>query len=284
MAFPPEAYLIGAPKCGTTTLTDLLAHHPGVCLARPRDADFFTRNRERGYDWYRTLFQGDDHQVFLDVSLSYAQAPVQARSAPTHLDGVPGRIYAARPDARFLYVVRDPVARTYSMYWHNRRHGHESLALRDAIREDPAYLEVSDYAAQLQRYFEYFPQDSFKILIFERMTRDPVAAARECLAFLGVDPDAVALEFERPKNQGYQLNRAGRLLHSALGGSERFEAVVSGVKRLVPPPLRSLAAGAITADVPALGDADREWIAAQLGSAVADFEAVYGERVPEWHG
>jgi hypothetical protein len=56
MSFPPESYLIGAQKAGTTTLAYLLDQHPHVTVARTKEPHFFTDNWDRGLGWYKKQF------------------------------------------------------------------------------------------------------------------------------------------------------------------------------------------------------------------------------------
>lgn len=287
MAFPPEAYLIGAAKCGTTTLTDLLEQHPGLCLSTPRDADFFTRNYSRGFDWYRGLFPGDEESVYLDVSLSYGQAPLsrQGADAGAYADpriGVPERIHAARPDAKFIYIVREPVSRAFSMYLHNRRHGYREGSFREALEANPSYIDGSNYAGQIRCYLEYFPIASFHVILFERMARDPVETARECLEFLGVQPPDYPLSYSKPSNEGFQYNRVGRLMQQALRNGERLDAVINTCKRMVPERLRPFAARLITSDQPSLDPADREWLQERFAEPNRDLERLTGLTLDDW--
>src|SRR6266545_4653829 len=166
LRFPPEAFLIGAMKAGTTTLAFLLGQHPRVTLSRPTECDYFTRHHVRGVQWYRSLFAGPPDAVLLDASNSYSCAPVDERAVPPESSdfphiGVPGRIHALNPHAKFIYILRDPVTRTYSDYWHMVRTGEEREPFRAAIeREDRYYFRLSDYRMQIERYLEFFPLEA----------------------------------------------------------------------------------------------------------------------------
>ena len=184
MSFPPDAFLIGGEKCGTTTLVDLLIQHPMICISDPRDSDYFTRNFGKGMDWYRSLFNGPDESIWVDVSLSYSCAPLAAetrcKGEVEHLLGTPQRIFDVNPSARFIYVLRDPVARAYSSYFHAVRHGHEKRPFRDAIEKHWRYLDQSDYAAQIEQYLEFFDISKFCFLLFDDLAANPLSAARRC--------------------------------------------------------------------------------------------------------
>lgn len=265
MAFPPEGYLIGAEKCGTTTLTDLLAQHPALCVSSPRDSDFFSRNFAKGFDWYRTLFPESDGKVLLDVSLSYTMAPLTRMASgdacsDSHLIGVPERIHAVRPDARFIYIVRDPVTRTYSSYWHAVRYGYKDRGFRKALEEASGFLDTSDYAGQLDAYLRWFPPESFLLIPFEEMKRDPVMAAQRCFAFLGVEPGGFTPEFERARNVSFRYNGFARLVRSVMPSGDAMNRLVNIGQALTPGPLQPFAKRLITDEIPPLSDEDRAFL------------------------
>ena len=75
MAFPPQAFIIGAQRSGTTSLAFLLNQHPMIALAEPKEPNFLTMNWENGIDWYRSCFSRED-AILLDASVSYSMAKI----------------------------------------------------------------------------------------------------------------------------------------------------------------------------------------------------------------
>jgi hypothetical protein len=150
--FPAGVFLIGAQKSATTSFADMLAQHPAIVLSTPKEPHFFTFNRDRGLDWYAERFAGPrDDRVLLDASTSYSAWPFSCDDGDATDDprvGVPERIRSLRPDARFIYLLRDPVERAYSAYWHRVRRGFEHRPLRDAIHARSRYIAMSSYAYQ----------------------------------------------------------------------------------------------------------------------------------------
>ena len=192
MAFPPEVFLIGPMKAGTTSFASHLADHPRICLAKPKEPAYFTRNWALGPDWYRTRFECSEDSLFLDATTAYSAAPTDLfpgdDGTPSAFCGVPERIHSINPQARFIYILRDPVMRTYSAYWHLVRQGQETRNFRDVVAEDLSYLRPSDYYGQVKNYLEFFPLSSFLFLQFEHVIRDIPAAANKCFEFLGLTP------------------------------------------------------------------------------------------------
>lgn len=267
--FPPQAYIIGAQKAATTSLASLLSQHPGITLSEPKEPDFYTNNWDKGLDWYRGCF-GRTDTMLLDASTTYTMSRVGADDDP-RVANVPQRIFTLRPDARFIYIVRDPAARTFSAYWHDVREWQERRSLREVVAEDPAYLDPGFYFAQISRYLEYFDLDRFLIIRFEDFVRDPVAYAHRCATFLGLAP--FDFQSEPARNESFQYNRLGELAREAIG-SKWTKRISIGVRDLLPPWLHQSIKAVVTDPVPRLGEDDRAWLSAFFKEDHAAFEAL----------
>ena len=93
------------------------------------------------------------------------------------------------PDAKLIYLVRDPIDRIVSHYAHARESGRETRPIEEALRdfENNKYVEPSCYYTQLERYSELFPQSQIHVACTEEMSRDREGVLREIFRFLGVD-------------------------------------------------------------------------------------------------
>ncbi|MHB8346830.1 MAG: sulfotransferase family protein [Acidiferrobacterales bacterium] len=187
MQASPEVnlFIIGAMKSGTTSLHKYLNEHPAIFMCEPKEPGFFVEELawSKGFEWYRSLFSQADGKVILgESSTHYTKLPVYK--------GVPERIARFNPDARFVYLMRDPVERAISHYWHNvrdMRWGREWRSMLSAIRRDPQYVAFSDYAMQLKPYIDNFGRDRIFVTTFERMVGNPDDALREVFDWLQVD-------------------------------------------------------------------------------------------------
>jgi hypothetical protein len=209
----PNAVILGAQKAGTTTLFDLLARHPFVLTSCIKEVHFFDLQQARGLDWYRAHFplarQAENlgspglHPVVLEASPYYLFHPA-----------VPARLTRVLPHARLIVLLRDPVARAWSHYWHERTRGYEwrspeaALAresLRLAGEEERlladqkyqshahrhfSYVGRSRYAAQLERWFAHFPREQVLVLRSEDLFSCPATIVTKVLRFLGLAPPA----------------------------------------------------------------------------------------------
>lgn len=196
-ARPPEApdvgfFGIGAPKCRTTWMARCLDDHPAITIAEKKEPNFFVRRREiwtdltspeylADWSWYADQFaHANPDDLLGDFSVNLM----------SNVDTAPDHIQRYYPDARFLVLLRDPVARAYSEWWH----GHGRLrhvypvpdTFEEALDQFPVLTWRSEYHAQLSQWMERFPEDRFLVLT-DRDLDDAPNAVRRTYDFLGVD-------------------------------------------------------------------------------------------------
>jgi hypothetical protein len=185
----PNLFIIGAMKSGTTSLHDLLGTHPDVFMADPKEPSYFAPDRTRdsnfhfrGLRSYQRLFERAGRVRYAgESSTNYTKAPES--------DGVAARLRAFNPDARLIYLMRDPVERAVSHYWHRVRAHSETRELLAAMKEGAHYLAVSDYACQLKPYLALFGSGQVRALTFESFVGDPAATLRGLCEWLQIDPN-----------------------------------------------------------------------------------------------
>jgi hypothetical protein len=212
----PGTVILGAQKSGTTSLHYYLVQHPGVTAPLRKEVHYFDLNLERGERWYRAHFgHSDAPGLNLDSSPYYLFHPA-----------VPQRLRDLLPQARLIVLLRDPVRRAYSHYWHECDKGREKLSFEDAVAAEPgrvdaahealargqvahsgdhqhfSYLARGRYAEQLERWFAAFPREQFLILRFEDLAREPLAVLNRTLGFLGLAP-ATSVSLEARHKRSY---------------------------------------------------------------------------------
>lgn len=191
----PNTFLIGSMKAGTTYLSELLAAHPEIFMSSPREPCHFADPKvlRRVWPWawrqgywrsaerYLALFEGAaGKRVLAEGSTVYSQA---------HLfTGVPERILAMSPDAKFIYLIRDPLERAISHYWHRVNWWGERRSPVQALCEDSHYLNTSHYAYQLRAYLRCVPRERIHVLTLEDLVSDPLPQLAALFGWLGVDP------------------------------------------------------------------------------------------------
>lgn len=278
--FPPRCYLIGAQKAGTTYLANLLDQHPEIVVSKPKETDFYTgRIFPKGFDWYRDCFPGDADKVLIDASTSYSAA--YPLSDPRSQDlshsfcGVAQRIVNEAPDAKFLYIIRNPIKRTYSAYYHFVRTGEENRSFHDMITTDDEkreyYYLLSDYEIQLEHYLQLVDSQRIKILLFEEFIQSPEHYLQDCFTFLGL-PEWHTLDFGSGKHGSYQysglLQKTNQLL-APVGG---LRPILGKVKKILPEALVQKGISMGTESIPPMDNEDKNILTEYFAPKVEKLE------------
>jgi len=215
--------IIGAQKCGTSSLWAYLRDHPQVFVPPVKELDFFSQPGDVDVEQYRRWFDdAPDAAVVGEASTSYTMFPVT--------DDVPAKIARVVPEARLIYLVRDPLERMRSAYQHRLAGGTEHRSIGRALLADPTYVQVSSYATQVEHYLEWFPRSQLLLLTTEELKRNRAETLRTVLSFIGVDPAWQPTDVHTEHNTSAEKQRAprawSRLLAHAL--------IRSGAVRHVP--------------------------------------------------
>jgi sulfotransferase family protein len=270
----PNLFLIGAMKSGTTSLHAYLGSHPQIFMCPQKEPEFFAKEEiwSLGEEWYVKLFAAVGSELVIgESSTVYSRIP--------HFPGVAERIANFNSEARFIYIMRDPVERTISQYWYHVRFCGERRGMLTAIREDPHFTDASNYAMQLAPYFERFGSDRIATLTFEELSRNPLNVSRELFAWLGVDASFVPSNLDQRENvtpQVIVLPKTGLLNH-----------VGRALKPLIPSRMFSMAKRRLQA----YESIDRssssvheviEFLKSIQKEQVARLEEMLGRSFPEW--
>ena len=206
----PDFLIVGAPRCGTTSLYHHLSRHPHVMPAHVKEIQFFQYLFRRGTSYYRSFFP-------LRRTLRRADAPrgrsITGEASPTYLYGGPPAVERVRstvPHARIVVLLRNPVSRALSHYTWSVRRGTEPLSFEEAVdreeerlagereREraedgyvstawiDHAYLHMGIYADAVADWLAGFPREQVLVLASDDLFgRTEATTARVC-GFLGL--------------------------------------------------------------------------------------------------
>lgn len=284
----PNLFLIGAMKSGTTYLAELLGGHPDIFMCSPKEPSYFVEPGElseiyhsmweKGF-WkspgnYLALFEeGATAAIRGEASTNYTKLP--------RITGVAERIHEFAPEAKLIYVMRDPVERSISHYWWSVwREGEDRSPLR-AIKEDHHYRAVSHYSAQLEPYFRLFGRDSVKLMTLESLRDDPHRTVQELLTWLEVD-DGIVLP-----GLGDHVHATPRTLHRAspIRRLLREQWVFRAIKGRLPPQLVAVARQLTEVKIARRPDDMKEvidFLRPVQREQVAELERLVGRDFPEW--
>jgi hypothetical protein len=215
-------------KSGTSSLHAYLAAHPQIFMCPEKEPEFFAKEAiwSRGEEWYLQLFAGAKTEPIIgESSTVYSKFP--------KFRGVPERIAKFNPEARFIYVMRDPIERTISQYWFRVRYCGERRDMLTAVREVPQLTDLSNYAMQLAPYFHRFGADRVATLTFEELSTDAAVVLRRLFAWLGVDASFV------PPNLHVKENVTPEIIMLAKKGL--LSRIGRVLKPLIPPAVFSAA-------------------------------------------
>jgi hypothetical protein len=160
-------------------------------MSKPKELNFFVSelNWDLGMDWYRARFD-DRFAVRGESSPHYTNLP--------RFSGVAERIQEHCPDAKLIYMVRDPIKRILSHWVHAKGAGYEQGEMEDVLsRPDSAYVHRSQYWMQLQPYLERFDSERIAIFTQEELQRQREETMRMAFGFVGVDEGFRHEQFDR---------------------------------------------------------------------------------------
>lgn len=285
----PNLFVIGASKSGSSALHAYLKAHPDIAMSREKEPCFFVDQTELQAAWPIMARQACSHDpaAYLDLwagaeaaryrgegSVYYSQTP--------HRSGVPARITAACPDARIVYVVREPVTRAIGHYWQRFKEFQEPLPLAQAMRENALYRDSSDYALQVSAYLEHFDRGQIFLLLAEDLRNRRKQVLTELFDWL----DLPRLDFSTVDlSERHKSPKQSRRQRFPLVAQLRDSALWAQMRRHLPASvITSLRRGAtVQFDKAEVDDAEaRLWLSDYLAPRRAAFESIFGRPIPEW--
>ena len=201
----PNLVVIGAQKCGTSGLHYQLSLHPEIWMSRPKELNFFIeeRNWPRGAEWYARHFD--------PRARARGEASPNYTAYPQHM-GVPERMASLVPDAKLIYIVRNPLDRIEAHWVHNYAKRREKGDLHATLMHpNTSYLVRSQYFMQLQQFLRHFPADRVLVLDQDDLRNRRVETLREVFEFIGVDPSFDHRSFKAVRHRTERKRRATKL-------------------------------------------------------------------------
>jgi hypothetical protein len=196
----PNFLIVGAAKCGTTSVYEYLRGHPEVFMPMMKEPCFFSSaGRIETFDQYLSLFSSvKDEKAIGEASTAY----LYDKSTPQQILDYLGK------DIKLIILLRNPIDMSRSLWAFMVRNGLETLSFEDAINEehnrisDPffrhragtwiyqfAYIDRAKYAEQVQRYLQNFTKENLRIYIFEEFFQDISSHYRDLCNFLGINDE-----------------------------------------------------------------------------------------------
>lgn len=205
----PNFIVIGAAKCGTTSICELLGKHNDVFMCNPKEPYFFCR--EDDYDdpavksWYESLFaKASAYTAVGEGSTAYTHPRVSKLTAH--------RIAEAIPDCKLIFMARHPIKRLESD-WRMRRHeGWTPESINAAVKEQPTLVTHGMYWRNLKEYVNLFPDEQILVVFLEDFARSPQKELLRCFRHLGVDASVLIDDIQKPRNQSASFRKDGAIV------------------------------------------------------------------------
>lgn len=203
----PNLIIVGAMKCATTSLHYWLNLHPEISMSREKELNFFVRemNWQKGIAWYKSHFRRRS-RIRGESSHNYTYYPF--------FGGVPERMHSVVPEAKLIYILRDPMDRIVSHYIQNYSDGREDRTIEEALKDAHGrnqYGIRSKYFIQLRQYLDYFPDSNILVLTLENLRREPRKTLGRVFRFLGVDDTFYSPKFSTIKHKSSEKRRKNRV-------------------------------------------------------------------------
>ena len=189
----PNFFIVGAPRCGTTSLWTYLKAHPEIYMSAQKEHYFFDS------DLWGDEVRAPSLEQYLEFFSAASDKTKIGEATPSYLrsHAAPKAIKAFCADAQIIIMLRNPVDMMHSLHSTGRRYNTEPLAdFREALeadrrrsgRELAGYREFTDFPSQVQRYFDLFGRENVHTIIYDDLKADTAAVYQSTLRFLGVSP------------------------------------------------------------------------------------------------
>jgi Sulfotransferase domain len=292
----PDFFIVGAPKCGTTSLCSYLAQHPDIFMPKLKEVQFFCSDLPvppmvPNEQAYLSLFSDAINEKRVGEASVWNLYSAKAAQA----------IHFFSPESSIIIMLRHPVDMLYALHSQRIYNGVESVtdfeqALNGAVHASmmtnvltipdpfagPFCLDVGKYTQHVARYLDVFGADRVKIILYDDFVKNPSDVYVDVLRFLGVDPDFM------PRFEIVNANRHVRnvlLQRMVRTPSAPLRAVV---RALLPRPLRQRAVEGIArlnsreAPRAQMPDDLRRTLSQQLAPDVMDLSRLIGRDLTHW--
>ena len=212
----------GAPQSGTTWISLCLEEHPECYIPKHEEIHFFDWHYEKGKEWYYSLFDdAGDEQVKIDVCPHYM-----------YVNDIRQKINNVLPEAKVVFILRDPIKRAYSHYCNSLRNGRVSRRIDEELHMDSKYIKKGEYSRPIRKISNQFET---RVFIFEKMVESNEKFIKSIYRYIGVDQNVHTKWIDnkvnhRKKNVNSYLQDLSFAISSFLGGFEVGGKVIKKIR------------------------------------------------------
>ena len=177
----PNFLIAGAAKCGSYSLFYYLGKHPDILTSKVKEISYFTEYwGTKDLQWYKSFFNHwAGEKAIGEATVEYMVD-----------ENAPSRIYQTIPHIKLIFIMRDPVQRAWSHYWHRVKMGEEKRDFEAIINNKTSIeypIKYGLYATQIERYLSFFSKNQMKFVILDELKDNFPKTMRELFKFLEVD-------------------------------------------------------------------------------------------------
>ncbi|WP_282063786.1 sulfotransferase domain-containing protein [Roseobacter litoralis] len=265
----PDYIIVGAMKCGTSTLAAQLGAQDGIFMTTPKEPNFFSNDDiyAQGLEWYSDLFApAHPDDLCGEASTHYTKHP-------DYPDVIP-RLQATGARPKLIYMIRNPFSRVVSHYIHEWTEGVINTDLPEALHSHSALISYSCYASQIAPWVATFGAENILILSLEDMQANPQDVLNRTGAFLG-KTDLVWQEKLSRVNVSAERIRKFPLQETLISNP-----LATRLRRaLIPQKLRDMIRRRRQMrERPTLSATDKHWLEPQFAADYAKLKALFPDR------
>ncbi len=218
----PNLFIVGAPKCGTTSMYEYLKSHPDIFMSEEKEPGYFDFDHNRS-----DRFSESEYFSFFNTTKAYK---FYGEASPMYLysEEAPQHISKIVPNAKIIIMLRNPVDLIQSMHYQNLRNGVEHISdFKKAYFESDnrkkglnirrsnqphkrmIYNELGLFSKYIQRYEQYFGQDNVHIILFDDLKDEGQEVLAKVFDFLHLPAVSIdtAIHNTSMKNRSNFLHR-----------------------------------------------------------------------------
>ncbi len=196
----PDFIIIGSPKSGTTSLFSYLNQNSKILAPHRKEINFFNHNFDLGISWYLAQFPGI---IVSDRTNADLESFITGEASPSYIYSkqVMIRIKQLFPNVKLIAMLRNPIERTISEYYHAANHGIEKRSLEEIIEIEKkqlatfsrsevmqtfGYLQNSIYVEKIAKWMDEFPSENILIIESESLFDNTASTMKEVCQFLNI--------------------------------------------------------------------------------------------------
>ncbi|SHJ83169.1 Sulfotransferase domain-containing protein [Tangfeifania diversioriginum] len=295
----PNFFIVGTAKSGTTTLYYHLSKHKDVFFSKHKEPYFFSTKyvnlphngpEDNINDERRKKLSSINHYLKLFVNAKDQKILAEASTDYLYYSKTANDISKFNPNSKILIVLRNPIERAFSAYYHQVNKGRETLSFSDALKKEESriennfsfiwrYKQMGLYSKQIQHYLNVFPSENIKILLFDDIKNDVNKVIKEILNFLEIDTKLYVDKSVKQRVTGIHKNKTINYLF------EKPNAVKRIFKSIIPLKIRSKLKNNISnwnIKKPEMSISDRKYLIDYFKNDIKLTENIIGRDLSSW--